>query len=258
MVCIYDSGVGGLGALVALRRAAPMTDIVYLGDTARVPYGTRDAATVRRYARESLDYLASLSPEAILVACGTVSTVALPALCGRYPMPVLGIVEAGVANALAEGPPSRIAVLGTEATVRSGTFASRLAALAPHAEVRSLACPLFVALAEAGLVAPDDPIPRLVAERTLAPLHDFRPEAVLLCCTHFPWLSPHVARAFPGARLIDCGKAAVTTLLPVLKPHGKGDLRFLVTDGAEAFRRVAHRMMGDISVSSFSTVTLTD
>ncbi len=258
MVCIYDSGVGGLSALHALRSAAPMTDVVYLGDTARVPYGTRDAATVLRYARESLDYLAALSPEAILVACGTVSTVALPHLLGRYSVPLVGIVEAGVAEALRGVSPSRIAVLGTEATVRSGTFAAHLTALAPGAEVVSLACPLFVALAEAGLVAPDDPIPRLVAERTLAPLGDLRPEAVLLACTHFPWLAPHLARALPGARLVDCGAAAVATLLPRLTLRGEGTLRFLVTDGVEAFRRVAHRMPGSLTTAeaSFELITL--
>lgn len=255
MVCVYDSGVGGLSALLGLRRAAPLTDVLYLGDTARGPYGTRDASTVVRYARESLDYLASYDPEAILVACGTVSTVALPALRDRYPMPVVGIVEAGVAKALSYAP-SRIAVLGTEATVKSATFADRLTAAIPGVAVRSLACPLFVALAEAGLVDPDDPIPRLVAERTLAPLRGFSPEAVLLGCTHFPWLASHIAGIFPSAHLVDCGLAAVDRLLPTLMSGGHGDLSFRVTDGLEAFRRVAHRMLGDLSGNSFSVVSL--
>lgn len=255
MVCIYDSGVGGLSSLVALRRAAPNADIVYLGDTARVPYGTKDGVTVRRYAAEALDLLADLCPEAILVACGTVSTVALPALVHRYPVRVLGIVEAGIAAALSSGP-HRIAVLGTEATVRSGTFAARLSALAPSAEVRSLACPLFVALAEAGMVDGADAIPRLVVERTLAPLFDFSPEVILLACTHFPWLSCHIARLFPGARLVDCGAAAVELLVPTLRGRETGDCRFLVTDGADAFLRTYRRITGDTEKRTVMTVTL--
>lgn len=256
MVCIYDSGVGGLTALRALRAAAPLTDVVYLGDTARVPYGTKDRETVCRYAAAALDYLASLSPEAILVACGTVSAVALPRLAGRYPMPVLGVADAGVREALRLSPGGRIAVLGTEATVRSGYFEEAIRAARPSATVRSVACPLFVALAEAAMVAPDDPIPALVAERTLSPLIGFSPEAIVLGCTHFPWLSPQISRLFPGARLVDCGEAAVSALLAHLPCGGSGSTRLLVTEGRESFLRTAHRMAGIFPGETVDTVTL--
>ena len=256
MVCIYDSGVGGLSTLAALRALCPAADVVYLGDTARVPYGPRDAATLCRFATEALDYLAALSPEAILVACGTVSTVALPHLSGRYSIPVLGVAEAGIRVAAA-GDYHRLAVLGTEATVKSGTFACRLAELCPTAAVRSVACPLFVSLAEAGLVAEDDPTPRLVAERTLAPLFDFAPEAILLGCTHFPWLSAHIGRLFPAAHLINCGEAAAAALAPLLGQGGRGTTRFLVTEGAEAFLRTYRRLTGDTTPVTVTAVTLT-
>ncbi len=234
MVCVYDSGVGGLTALSALRAAAPTADIVYLGDTARVPYGTRSPDTILRYARSALDYLAAMHPEAVLVACGTVSTVALPSLSSRYPFLVMGIAEAGVRAALDAAPDGRVAVLGTEATVRSGYFAKKITALCPTAEVREVACQLFVALAECGFSAAFDPIPTLVAARYLAPLAAMRPEAILFGCTHFPWLSSHVARLFPSAALIDCGAAAAASLAVGLSPGG-GTTEYLVTDSCENF-----------------------
>ena len=256
MVCIYDSGVGGLTALRALRAAAPLLDVIYLGDTARLPYGTKDADTVYGYAKAALDYLVGYSPEAVLVACGTVSSVALPRLLGRYSVPILGIADAGIAAALAAAPCGRIAVLGTEATVRSRYFERKILAQQPSATVRSLACPLFVALAEEGAVAPDDPLPRLAVERATAPLCGYSPEAVILGCTHFPWLSPHLERALPGTHLIDCGAAAVDTLLPTVARMGSGVTRLLVTEGRDAFLRTAHRMAGGFPGETVETVAL--
>ena len=246
MVCLYDSGVGGLTALAALRRVAPLCNVLYLGDTARVPYGTHDAPTVRRYARAALSYLSALQPSAVLVACGTVSTVFLPSVSpGLYRFPLFGVAEAGVRAAVAAAPHGRVAVLGTEATVRCGYFEAGLRAAMPHAAVTSLACPLFVALAECGLTDPADPIPAMVAERLLAPLFPKRPEAILLGWTHFPWLAPHIARLFPDAILIDCGEAAVRELAPLLAGEGgEGRTEYLVTEGADSFRRVAERMIG--------------
>lgn len=258
MIAVYDSGVGGLTALRALRRLLPRCDAVYLGDTARVPYGTRDAATVLRYAAEALDYLADLSPAAVLVACGTVSTVALPTLAPRYPFPVLGVAEAGVRRAVAAAPCGRVAVLGTEATVRSGYLEARLSALLPGAKIASVACPLFVALAECGMVDAADPLPRLVVERMLTPLLSLDPEAILLGCTHFPWLSPHIARLFPAATLVDCGAAAATELFPLLSgEEGEGRTEYLVTDGGEAFLRAARRMTGEEIGETVKKVNLT-
>lgn len=258
MIAVYDSGVGGLTALRALRRLLPRCDIVYLGDTARVPYGTRDAATVLRYAASALDLLATLSPDAVLVACGTVSTVALPTLASRYPFPVSGVAEAGVRRAAAAAPHGRVAILGTEATVRSGYLEARLSALLPKARLASVACPLFVALAECGMVAADDPLPHLAAERMLTPLLPLDPEAVLLGCTHFPWLSPHIARLFPRATLVDCGAAAALELSSLFtEGGGAGRTEYLVTDGAEAFRRAVRRMTGEEIGEAIQEVTLT-
>ncbi len=257
MVCVYDSGVGGLTALRSLRRAAPECDVVYFGDTARVPYGVRDDATVSRYAREVLDYLAALTPSAVLVACGTVSTVFLPRVHGRYPFPVFGIAESGIRAAVTAAPSGRIAVLGTEATVRSGYFGRRIAELLPCAEVTSLACPLFVALAEGGYTAPDDPIARVAVSRLLAPLLPRDPEAILLGCTHFPWLASHITRLFPRATLIDPSAAAIAELAPLLADEvGMGKTEYLVTDGAASFLRAAHRMTGTAVSETVREVSL--
>ena len=258
MVCVYDSGVGGLTALRALRRAAPKCDVIYFGDTARVPYGVRDAATVSRYAREVLDRLAAFSPSAVLVACGTVSTVFLPTAHARYPFPLFGVAEAGVRAAVAAAPSGRIAVLGTEATVRSGYFSRRIAERLPRAEVTSLACPLFVALAEGGYTAPDDPIARVAVKTLLSPLIPKKPEAILLGCTHFPWLASHISRLFPRATLVDPGAEAVAELAPLLADEvGLGKTEYLVTDGAESFLRAAHRMTGAAVGETVREVSLT-
>jgi glutamate racemase len=258
MVCVYDSGVGGLTALRALRRAVPECDVVYFGDTARVPYGVRDDATVSRYAREVLDYLSALSPSAVLVACGTVSTVFLPKARGLYPFPIFGVAEAGVRAAVAAAPSGRIAVLGTEATVRSGYFGREITARLPHAALTQLACPLFVALAEGGYTAPCDPIARVAVETLLAPLLPKDPEAILLGCTHFPWLASHIAHLFPRATLIDPSAEAVAELAPLLADEvGTGKTEYLVTDGATSFLRAAHRMTGTGVGEAVREVSLT-
>ena len=245
MVCVYDSGVGGLSALTAIRRQAPLCDILYLGDSARVPYGTRSPGALLGFAREALDYLAGYAPSLVLVACGTVSTVCLPSLSGRYPFPVVGVAEAGVAAAIAAAPHRRIAVLGTEATVGSGYLERRILALSPDAHVASLACPMLVSLAEGGFVGEDDPIPSLVTERLLAPLRAEEPEAVILGCTHFAWLAPHIARALPGATLIDCSAATARALAPrLLADGGTGRTEVLVTDNPAGFARTAARALG--------------
>lgn len=244
MICVYDSGVGGLSTLCALRRLAPTVDALYLGDTARVPYGTRSTAAICRFADAALSYLEAQRPSAVLCACGTVSTVYLPN-SRAFAFPVMGVADAAVDAALAASPSGRIAVLGTAATVRSGYFEARIRARRPDAAVYSLACPLFVALAECGMSAVDDPIPALAAWRLLSPLGDLGIEAVILACTHFPWLSSHIARAMPRAVLIDCGAAAASALAPILAAEeGSGRVEYRVTDDPRGFAEVAERMMG--------------
>ncbi len=247
MVVIYDSGVGGLTSLFALRRLCPHIDVAYFGDTAHVPYGTHSEETICRYAEAMLNAAAALSPEAVLVACGTVSSVCLPQLAEKYPFPIHGILEAGAEEALRAAPGGRIALLGTEATIRKGTLARLLHQRRRGLSLRGVACPLFVPLVECGYTDPFDPIPRMVAIRMLAPLGSFSPEAMLLGCTHFPWLSRVIGPLYPKAKLIDCGKAAARRLVPHLKnTEEEGRTVFYLTEEASTFRRTAERICGKI------------
>lgn len=257
MICVYDSGVGGLSTLAALRALLPQADILYLGDTARVPYGTRGAAAICRFADAALSYLERESPRAVLCACGTVSTVYLPHCRRAFGFPVVGVADAAIEAALAAAPQGRIAVLGTAATVKSGYFEAHIRARRADATVYSVPCPLFVALAECGMTASDDPIPALAAWRMLSPLSDCGIEAVILGCTHFPWLGEHIARALPSAALIDCGAAAAAAIAPMLaKEQGRGRVCYRVTDDPEGFAETAERMTGRPLEGEVAAITL--
>lgn len=264
-VGIFDSGVGGLTVMRAIRARLPGEALVYLGDTARLPYGTKSAETVTRYAVQAARHLGAHGVKAIVVACNTASAVGLPALTEALaPLPVIGVVEPGARAAVAASPHGRIAVIATEGTVRGGAYPRAIAALAPHARVTQQACPLFVALAEEGLVAGE--IARLVAERYLHPLFadDPRPDALVLGCTHFPALSDVIAAAAgPGVVLVNSAEVVAEALAEsltargLLAGEGAGAApRFLATDAPERFARVGSLFLG--SAIAAQDVTLVD
>jgi glutamate racemase len=192
---VFDSGVGGLTVVRALRRALPGEDIIYLGDTARVPYGSKSPRTVERYALACQRFLLDRDVKLVLIACNTASANALPALREASPVPVIGAVEPGAVSAVAATRNRRIAVIGTLGTVRSGAYERAIAALAPDAQVTTLACPLLVPLAEEGWT--DDEIALAVARRYLAQLlaRDPAIDTLVLGCTHYPLLAGVLARA---------------------------------------------------------------
>jgi glutamate racemase len=191
---VFDSGVGGLTVVKALRFAVPGEDIVYLGDTARVPYGNKSPRTVERYSLACQQFLLDRSVKLVLIACNTASASALPALSAASPVPVIGAVEPGAASALAATSSGRIGVIGTLGTVRSGAYARAIAAREPRAKLSALACPLLVPLAEEGWV--DDEVAHLVARRYLAQLFGADPliDTLVLGCTHYPLLRDAIAR----------------------------------------------------------------
>lgn len=191
---VFDSGVGGLTVVRALRRELPGEDIVYLGDTARVPYGGKSARTVERYALACQQFLLDRGVSLVLVACNTVSATALPALAAASPVPVIGAVDPGARVAAAATRNRHIGVIGTLATVRSGAYPRAIAALDPAAQVASLACPLLVPLAEEGWV--DDEVAELVAGRYLRQLFAQDPDidTLVLGCTHYPLLGDTLRR----------------------------------------------------------------
>ncbi len=194
---VFDSGVGGLTVVRALRAVLPGEDIVYLGDMARLPYGNKSPRTVERYSLGCQRFLLDRGVKLILVACNTVSATALPALAAASPVLVIGAVEPGAQRALAATRHGHIGVIGTLATVRSSAYVKAIAALDPGAVVTTAACPLLVPLAEEGWT--DDDIARLVARRYLGPLFAAAPQidTLVLGCTHYPLLRDvlgHVAR----------------------------------------------------------------
>lgn len=245
---VFDSGVGGLTVLRRLVEALPAERFVYLGDTARLPYGTKSAATVERYSVQCAGLLVERGIKALVVACNTASAVALPALERAYaPMPVCGVLEPGAAAAVRASRSGRIAVIATEGTVRGGAYVRAIERLRPGAVVTAIACPLFVALAEEGWT--DGPVVEAIARRYLDPVFGAvaPPDTLVLGCTHFPALAPAL-RAVLGTRVevVDSGVATAAVVAEMLDarglsaPRGRvGSVRLLATDGPERFARVS-------------------
>jgi len=193
---VFDSGVGGLTVVRALRRVLPGEDVVYLGDTARVPYGNKSPRTVERYSLACQQFLLDRRVKLVLIACNTASANALPALEAASPVPVIGAVDPGAASALAATRNRRIGVIGTLGTIRSGAYAKAIGARDPSATLSQLACPLFVPLAEEGWTDETDDVAALVARRYLAQLFERDPQidTLVLGCTHYPILRDVLGR----------------------------------------------------------------
>ena len=254
---VFDSGVGGLTVLRALRSTLPGESFVYLGDTARLPYGTKSVHTVVRYALQAADVLVARDIKCLVVACNTASAAALPAMRLRYAgLPVIGVVEPGARAACAASASGRIAVLATESTVRGGAYQQAIARIRPDSRVWAIACGLFVALAEEGWV--DGPIAAQVALRYLEPLRTDAATAVdtlVLGCTHFPVLKSVIAAAAgAGVEIVDSAattaaavyaELAQRSLLQGADAGGAGapQLCFLATDGVERFASVGGRFL---------------
>jgi len=225
---VFDSGIGGLTAVRELFHQLPHESIVYFGDTARLPYGNKSGETVTRFSLEIASFLARQEVKCLLVACGTASSHALEAVRARFPLPVIGVIEPAARAAVAASPHGRIGVIGTLATVGSGSYVDAVHALAPGADVRSRACPLFVPLVEEGWL--DHAVTRLVAEEYLAELRAAKLESLILGCTHYPLLAPLLAELMgPGVRLVDAGAEAVRATAGLLRERG-----LLAPAGAEA------------------------
>jgi glutamate racemase len=243
---IFDSGVGGLTVLRALRQRLPGEDFLYLGDTARLPYGTKSAATVERYAVNAAAHLAGHGIKLLVVACNTASSYALDAVAAAMPVPVVGVVEPGVRAALATGA-RRIGVIGTEATVRSEAYQSALESRGAGVGVTAAACPLFVPLAEEGWG--DHPVTDQVARHYLTPLLDAGVETLILGCTHYPLLRPSLERVVgAGVALVDSAAAVADSIATdhgeLVGGGGSGSVRLQLTDASERFVRITRTILG--------------
>ena len=249
---IFDSGVGGLTVLRAVREKLPNENLIYLGDTARVPYGTKSRATVERYAVEDAAFLINKGVKIVIIACNTASALARERLRREFEVPFLSVIGPGVRTAAKATKNNRIGVIATEATIDSDAYANgiREACGEQAVEIFSQACPLFVPLAEEGET--HSPIAHQVAEKYLARLRTQQIDTLVLGCTHYPLLKPVIAETIGSdVSLIDSGAATaaeIETLLraqELLNPQvEKGWSEFYVTDAAKRFHRIAERFLG--------------
>src|SRR6059036_188191 len=242
---VFDSGIGGLTVVKALRDLLPNEDICYLGDTARVPYGPKSPETVQRYAMELAEMLMRKNAKVLVVACNTVSSVALPLLAKKFPVPMVGVIEPGARAALQATRNRHIGVIGTRATIRSGAYEKALSAAASNVRVSSRACPLLVPLIEEGLL--DDDVTDRVIVRYLEPLLADGIDTLVLGCTHYPLLSAAIARVLGrGITLVDSAENCATAVQETLDRQSlrspaieRGELHVALTDVADNFLNVA-------------------
>lgn len=249
-VGVFDSGVGGLTVLRALQTSLPNERFLYLGDTARLPYGTKSAATIVRYSLQAAAHLVESGVKCLVVACNTASAAALDALRAQYPnLPIVGVVEPGAAAGCLASTNGRIVVVATEGTVQGGAYQRAIARLRPDALVVARACPLFVSLAEEGWTS--GPIVEAIARRYLEDVfaESVAPDTLLLGCTHFPVLRAALESVLgPTVTIVDSADTTARAVAGLLSDKGllasgtgsvHPNARFLATDGRERFARVA-------------------
>ena len=210
---VFDSGLGGLTAVREIRSILPFENIIYFGDTSRVPYGGRSQEILLKYARQDIHFLRSFDIKALLVACGTVSTTALPTLEKESDLPILGVVEPACRRALAVTRNKRVGLIATAASVRSGAYERTIAAMDGEVTVIARACPLFVPLVENGRYRVGDSVIETVAREYLEPLKAEGIDTLILGCTHYPLLEEVVGQIMgPGVTLVDSGAQAARQL----------------------------------------------
>jgi len=249
-IAVFDSGIGGLTVVSALRRELPGEDIVYLGDTARVPYGGKSRATIERYSEEIAALLVGEGAKMVIVACNSASALALPRLRAMLPVPVEGVIEPGAEAALAATRSGHVAVIGTKATIGSGAYEQALRARRPDVRVTGVACPLLVPLIEEGLLR--DAVTDAVLARYLEPLSEGDADTLVLGCTHYPLLAEAIARV-AGSRitLVDAAANCAVRVRAQLEerqlraPAGSvGRLQIAFTDSPDSFLGVAAGELG--------------
>lgn len=250
---VFDSGLGGLTAVRQLRRVLPGEDIVYFGDTGRVPYGSRAHDTIVQYARQDIRFLLSQDVKFIIAACGTVSSTFPPEEAAKLPVPYTGVVGAASRAAVAATRNRKIGIIGTAATIRSGSYAAVIRDMMPDVEITAKACPLFVPLVENGYVNDGNPVTRLIIEEYLTQVRDAGIDTLILGCTHYPLLKKMIGD-FMGdsVTLIDPGKLTAIATARALEDLGLasgrrdgGTVRFFVSDTPEGFDEQERLFMGD-------------
>jgi glutamate racemase len=246
---VFDSGVGGLTVVKELIQQLPGEDIIYFGDTARVPYGIKSKETVIRFSIENILFLLKEDVKLICVACNTVSSLALPVIKHHFKVPIIGVISPGVREAVYATRNKRIGVIGTRGTIKSKAYENQIKHLDPTIKVTALACPLFVPFVEEGWLSGD--VVLNVAKEYLKPLKEAKVDTVILGCTHYPLLK-NVIRQVLGARvtLIDSAKQVAIEVKKILSSENllstgkKASHKFYVSDNPEWFTGLAQRFLG--------------
>ncbi len=265
---VFDSGIGGLTVVAEIMRQLPDEQIVYFGDTARLPYGPKSNETVTQFAIQDAEFLLEHGVKSIVVACNTASSVAMDALVSRYEIPVIGVIEPGALAAVSSTLSGKIGVIGTEGTISSGAYRKAISKLDRDIEVLETSCPLFVPLAEEGWT--DREVTLVIAHEYLTSLRDAAVDVVVLACTHYPILKKTIAKVFgPSVRLIDSAEETAKEVTDRLAGLGlarqggpRPEHKFFVSDVPHRFREQAERFLGaplpEVNVVTVDETTCSD
>lgn len=259
---VFDSGVGGLTVARSIRKHLPGEDIIYFGDTARVPYGNKSRSTIIRFSWEIMTFLMKHRVKMVVVACNTASSFSLPSLVRYYPLPVTGVIRPGVKEAVRVTENKRIGVIGTSSTIASGSYAKELSKFGRPYKLFSQGCPLFVPLVESGLI--DDPVTYEMAGRYLNDLKANGIDTLILGCTHYPLLKEVIGDVIGhGVSLVDSSLAVTKEVKEILARNGleapagkkKGSMKCYVSDDMEGFRKLARMILHEnVSVKKVALV----
>ncbi len=247
---MFDSGIGGLTVLKEVRRLLPDEDIIYLGDTARLPYGNKSPHTVTRYALESAIFMLTKGVKILVIACNTSSALALPILKKKLPIPVLGVIDPGAREAVRTTKTKKVGVIGTKATVRSGAYEKAITKYDPQVSVLSAPCPLFVPIAEEGLE--NDRIAELISKRYLLDIKKSGIDTLVMGCTHYPILEGAITKVMgKNVTVVNTGKETAKDVKKTLEARGiindsgRGGSEYFVTDSPDTFKEIGSRFLGE-------------
>lgn len=271
---VFDSGLGGLSAVRVLKKILPGEDIIYFGDTGRVPYGTRSDEIITRYALDDMNFLCSFGVKAVLVACGTVSSVALDTLRENFDVPVMGVVQSAAKKAYELSECKRIALLATHATVKNGAYERFMSKNFNGVSFKGIGCPMFVPLVENGYIGDDCKVTRMFCDEYIRKLCDFAPDCIILGCTHYPIIKNIIKESADSligtnVSIVDSGEQAAIEIKEFLRSQNllcekidKGSVRYFVSDETDSFCHNASIFLGEhitdvtkINISDYSYKT---
>ncbi|MBQ7638087.1 MAG: glutamate racemase [Clostridia bacterium] len=260
---VFDSGLGGLTVVKEILSHLPNENIIFFGDTGRVPYGGRSKETIIQYVKDDMEFLLSHDVKAVVIACNTADSMAKEEVEKLYNVPVVGVVEPAAKKAAATSKNGRIGVIGTKATVRSGAYVKAISSFSPSAEVFAAACPLLVPLVEEGRFRKGDPVPEIVLREYLEPLKEKNVDTLILGCTHYPLLHDIVSEIMPDVNIICSGPASTEALIATLerdsllsRSDNAGRIRYFVSDSPDSFARngsifIGREIHGSVSLVNF-------